>query len=320
MYGFPTGKKENEWFFTAIGPATSAASNLINQEFIVPQWASMLYIQAVAAGGGGGGGAGSADATIACGGAGGSGGTTAVGFFPVAVLPEKLYVRPGVGQAGGAGGTAGSGSSAGAATGVQDTIVTGGYETATGTVNILLYAAGAPGGGGGTATSGGASGGAVGAPAITTGVLLQHGLWTSHAGVQGQPGGNSGAVGTVCSILTVSHRSGGAGGGGVNASNVTTSGGGIIGTVSAGFFTFPTISGGAGTGEAGGDGYTILKPRVYTGGAGGGGNTGAASVGGKGGTAALGCGGGGGGGANGAGATGGAGGRGGDGYVVIIAI
>lgn len=81
------------------------------QTWIKPKNAKMVYIMCVGAGGGGGGGRGYSDggATVRGGGAGGTSGIVTTATYPASLLPDILYIKPGLG---GSGGTGGVGTSA----------------------------------------------------------------------------------------------------------------------------------------------------------------------------------------------------------------
>lgn len=78
------------------------------QPYAVPLGATFLEI--IAAGAGAGGGGGFTRAAAAAGGGGGGGGSGAFAriILPVALIPQTLYVLPGLGGAGGAAGAAGA--------------------------------------------------------------------------------------------------------------------------------------------------------------------------------------------------------------------
>ena len=159
------------------------------------------------------------------------------------------------------------------------------YQAKDGTGYTLLTASG------GTGTGGAAS---------ANNYFGASGIFSSIAGQSGA------AQATAITASTTTFLSGGAGGAGAAGS---------VGSSVACNYGYPTITGGALLGGAGGDGFFITQPIMLgAGGAGGGGST---TTGGVGGAGGIGCGGGGGG--RGSGVAGGAGGRGGDGAVFIWA-
>lgn len=324
--GFIASKRSEQRIFYSQGGSTLATYTQL-QNYVVPVWASMLFIMLLGGGGGGGGGRGSTITTIASGGGGGgSGGMTKV-LVPTFLLPSVLTLQVGVGGQGGAGGTAANGSPAELGTGSfigWQGANTGALTPYDQICNMFASGDGTDGRStaiaatGGTATTGGVAGTLESQFVGGSSNMSGWGLWLGRAGQSGTNAGANGAAGTARACwaggINVT-SSGGAGGGGVNAGTTTTAGGAIS---TAGPIT-TAIAGGVAGGGQGSAGFFTNKPFFGTGGAGGGGNTGAASVGGKGGDGAYGSGGGGGGGANGIGSTGGKGGNGGDGLIVIVA-
>lgn len=298
-----------------------------------PDACRMVYIVCVGAGGGGGGGQGGSVLTTGSGGGGGGAGAVCKLIIPAMMLPDTLFIQPGLGGAGGAGGSNASGSNGSAGT-ISYVLIT--PDAALTAANILCAsgAVGAGGGGGGATGVAGAAG--AGETIITagTGVLYQYGLLVGGvtnavAGMAGSAGGEAStspiaitALGSTTNILTT----GGAGGGATNIDTGSAQAGAAI--TGSGFL--PTVTGGAlsnaGAGGTGSNGLQMIfdptNPFICTGGAGGGcGTNTSGATGGSGGMAGLGCGGGGGGLADGTAGTnvGGIGGRGGDGYILIVA-
>jgi len=254
------------------------------------------FIWMMCIGGGAGGGGGPRGAVGA--GAGGSGGVVRA-IFPANVLPDTLYVQPGLGGGGGAGGNdtnifnpGGSGGrsfvsiAASSATVINLVCVSGATPAASNSDNQ-------PGAGETIAT-------------VANAGLLSLGNFTSTAGQSG---------GTDVTPLTSTITCGGCRGG----SSVSGIPGNIL-SVDLGIFTTPTLLGGIPGGTVAGNGASGVanwKPLYFLGGAGGGG---AAITGGNGGDGSYGCGGGAGGSALSAasgGIIGGNGGKGGDGLVII---
>ena len=277
-------------------------------EFITwhkPRNASLISILLIGAGAGGGGGKTGASGTArGGGGGGGSGGMNRI-HISAYLIPDILFVQPGLGGAGAA--ADGTGTTAGIS-----------YvcfaPTISSNSNILHKScnAAAVGGSPGTASAGGAGG------AGGTNVNYSFGApWASivcGTGVAGQTGAtggahtgaNGGAITWATGGLCISA---GAGGGGTPTGNTDFSGGAINGSG----LILPTVAGGASAAGAGQDGYFSLKPAFMSSGGSGGGTAGASGTAGAGGNGGPGSGGGGGGG----GVTGGAGGRGGDGLIII---
>lgn len=256
-----------------------------------PRGCSHIWTMCIggAAGGGGGG--------TNAGGAGGGSGAITTAIFAASVLPDVLYIQPGVGGKGAAG-VATAGPVTGGAGNRSIISVTTSGSSVMGYVNISGTVAAAGSTGETAATTAAPING------INSAGLLSLGTYTSIAGRAGA------AVGVDATPLTSTITCGGAGG-----ASTTTTGGGS--TLSVDLVTFSTqvISGGGATGQAGGNGTWSWKPMYGLGGAGGGGS--ASGRGGNGGKGAYGCGGGGGGigfGASG----GGSGGDGGDGLVIIV--
>ena len=272
------------------------------QTWSKPRGVSFVYGLIIAAGGGGG------RPTAGANPGAGGGGCGAINTFlcQASLLPDTLYIRPGIGGA--AGTTDGANGSAG------DT----GYIATQPNINnesVLVTAAGA--GGGNQATTGGTAG----AVAVFSN-QLQFALNGSVAGASGGNGGTSGNAGAARTwgASSVGPTIGGGGGGGGNATN--TIGGGITVTGGAGVAPWASLAGvSAGTGP---DGHGFnrrleqLGPRgnsffAFTGGVGGGASNG--GTGGNGGRGAYGCGGGGGG----CGVTSGNGSAGGDSVIILMA-
>lgn len=293
------------------------------QSWIKPRGVSMISMLLI--GGGSGGGAGLTGATTTARGGGGGGACSGVAFhvFPAYVLPDLLFVFVG------RGGPGGSASGFGGTSGVRSYVLSGhGLTTGFTVPNIIANSLGStgPSGGGAGANSGNAAGGT----AATTATKSQQGwsqcysISTFTDGIAGATGGiATGAAGTaITADFNTLCLSPGAGGGGVNSSGTGFAGGSQSlqaamdlpdATLTPNTDFIPAGAAGSGVlaGGAGGSGLSLIKPFLFTGGAGGGSADG--QPGGIGGRGGIGCGGGGGGG----GTTGGRGGDGGPGLVII---
>jgi hypothetical protein len=262
------------------------------QPYEIPRNHSMVFMVAMGGSGYGGNGFSAAAGNARGGGGGGGSGGIARFLCPRILLPDVVYILVGRG-----------GVNATSTGGADTSIAVLPNTTEAGASSIL---SGRTGGNGsnGTGAAVGAAGGAAGSLAVAFNSL---GLVMPGIGANGAAGGAvAGAVGTSVAWggggLSFS---GGAGGGGTTSADFA--GGNITG---AGLF--PTVNGGAAGSNNGGDGVTIWKPWMFSGGAGGGAsNTG---NGGNGGNGGPGCGGGGGGG----GVVGGTGGNGGSGFALIV--
>jgi hypothetical protein len=271
------------------------------QTWIKPRGAKFVNILCI--GGGGGGGAASGNPG---GGSGASAGHVKV-IYQSSILPDILYVQPGLG------GNAGI-NVVGSTTGGSGNIsYVGIIPNASSAANLVCASSATSAGGGGAATAGTAA-------TITTtanALFLNLGTFTAAAGIAGVVG-NFTAVAT--NITPTIFLTPGANGGSAGSGAGTLRNGGNINAVGP----VPLISGGIGTAVANGnggpgrDGVLLYKPiLICTGGAGGGNSCNATpGFGGNGGNGAYGCGGGGGG-ASLTNANGGNGGKGGDGIVII---
>ena len=268
-----------------------------------PKYATLVDIIIIGAGAGGGGGKTGAAGTARGGGGGGGSGAMCRFIIPAKLLPDLLYVQPGIGGAGAAAdgtGTSGGNSYVALAPNIS-------------TQNLLQKSGGtaAVGGSPGTAATGGAGGAGETTTNFTFGApwaSLCNGI--AVAGQTGGTGGaHTGAAGTAITWATGSLIiSSGAGGGGTPTGNTDYAGGDITG----GGLILPTVPGGLAAAGAGNPGVITWRPQFMSSGGSGGGTAGASGTAGRGGDGGPGSGGGGGG-----GVTGGAGGRGGDGMVII---
>jgi hypothetical protein len=256
------------------------------QTWTRPRGCKFVYIMCIGGAAGGYSGQGTVTTDGTQGIAGGSAAVTRV-LFTANVLPDTLFIQPGVGGAG-ATGTTGTSVASGAGNRSYVSI----YPTSSAAMNLVC------------ASGLAAANGANGETAVTTVAagLLSLGTFQSIAGILGTIGSPT-TLGS--SIITA-----GAGGGGITTS--VASAGFSIASVNGTTFVTPAIPGGAVTGANGANGIWSWKPFYGVGGAGGGANL--SGLGGKGGDGAYGCGGGGGGAAS---TTGGSGGKGGDGLVII---
>jgi hypothetical protein len=268
------------------------------QTWIKPRGAKLVNIICQGSGAGGGGGFQSAS-TPRGGGAGGGSGATARLTINANLLPDILYILPGIGGVGGNGGAPATAGSPG-----QNSFVT--LIPSTGSVsNVILRSgtAGAVGGAAGT-TAGTVTSGGEAISLIANNIFANLGTFTFQSGVSGQ----GGSTATGGQITANNFVLGGAGGGGTGV-------GGSCPFSAVGIF--PRILGAA-LNTDGANGIIMYKPTLMLyGGGGGGGSSAAGTNGGKGGDGAPGAGGGGGGASSNTGVNAGNGGRGGDGFVII---
>ena len=312
-FGLPPSFKNDQQIFRATPDANSW------QQWMKPKGCSMIYMLCIGSGSGGGAGLSGADNTARGGGAGGGAGAMASIILPAFLVPDYLWVQPGIGGAGGA-----SSGNAGANGSHSYISVVGSLSSSNPASNLTTGASGiwlvsgatvAQGGGAGTTTT---SAGGAGETVITTASAIgaTWGLFQAQPGITGAAGGsgagnNAGANATSTPKINTSPGENGAGGGSCAVTTSTSNNGGRN-VVSLPWFGEgqqggqPTINGGFGP-----PGWTIWNPFLSVGGCGGASIH--AGTGGNGGAGGLTAGGGGGG----AGVTGGAGGPGGDGIVVI---
>jgi hypothetical protein len=266
------------------------------QTWIKPRGAKMVNIICQGSGAGGGGGFQSVSTPRGGGGSGASGATARL-TIDAKLLPDILYILPGIGGNGGLGGTTATAGSPG-----QNSFIT--LIPSTGSVsNVVLRSGTTPAvaGGGGT-TAGGSIGGGETISLIANNIFANLGTFTFQAGVLGGPGvTGAGGVQVVSNFVT-----GGGGGGGTSTGQGVQANG-----------VFPSIP--ATSLNTNGIGNIIIyKPTlILFGGNGGGGSTAAGTNGGNGGNGAPGAGGGGGGASSNTGVNAGNGGRGGDGFIII---
>jgi len=268
------------------------------QTWIKPRGAKLVNIICQGSGAGGGGGFQSNSTPVGGGGGGGSGATARL-LINANLLPDILYILPGIGGAGGIGGAPATAGSPG-----QNSFVT--LIPSTGSVSNVILRSGttpATAGGAGTTAAGG-TGAAETISVIANNIFANLGTFIFQAGVVANSAGTGNAATTTPSNFVI--NSGGGGGAGTGGA-VTATG------------VFPGITAAA-VNTNGQDGPIYYKPILMLyGGRGGGGSLSAGFNAGNGGNGAPGAGGGGGGVAfTGAGAvTSGNGGRGGDGFVII---
>lgn len=267
------------------------------QTWIKPRGAKLVNIICVGSGAGGGGGFQSASAPR---GGGGAAGTAAISRLTISanLLPDILYILPGIGGIGGLGGTTATAGSSG-----QNSFICVIPDTSSAS-NVLLRSGSVPavGGNPGT-TTGGLAGAAETVNVISNNIFATLGTFTFQAG---SGGGGGGVAGVGSNGAAANFIVGGAGGGG------STNGG-----ASSPTGVFPgTASSVALVNQNGANGPIFYKPTLilYGGGGGGGSITG---NGGNGGNGAPGAGGGGGGASTNTGINAGNGGKGGDGFVII---
>jgi hypothetical protein len=268
------------------------------QTWIKPRGAKMVTILCQGSGAGGGGGFQSASTPRAGGGGGGTGATARL-TINANLLPDILYILPGIGGAGGLGGAPATAGTAG-----QNSFVC--LIPSTSSVsNVILRSGTTPATAGGAGTTAGGSAGATETiSVIANNIFANLGTFTFQAGQAGQGGG----TGVGGQITATNFVLGGAGGSGtsVGASSPFSAVGVFIGIPSA-----PVNTNGA-------NGIILYKPTLMLyGGSGGGGSSAVSTNGGNGGNGAPGAGGGGGGASTNIGVNAGNGGRGGDGFVII---
>jgi hypothetical protein len=276
------------------------------QTWSKPEGRNMAYI--VCIGGGGGGSAGQTNSSAATSGAGGGGSAITIAQVPFYSIPDTLYIQVALG---GIGGTATSATgNAGSSGGIS-------YVSCYPTIdmfNCLLINGNIAGAGGGvnSAVGGGAGGAALSASSTTNPRYLSLCNWASYAGQAGMGGSLGAAAGITMALNSIC--SGGTCGGG--AQGIQRSAGAPLNSGDTLTSFLKTILGGAAPSGRGTDGYSYLKPFLFTSGTGGGGSVlGVAGVGGNG---NIGSGGGGGGAGSGALGVAANGGNGGNGLVMII--
>ena len=265
------------------------------QTWIKPRGVKLVNIICQGSGGGGGGGFQSAGGRAGCGG-GGSGATARL-TIDAKLLPDILYILPGIGGVGGLGGTTATAGTVG-----QNSFVT--LIPSTGSVsNVILRSGTTPATAGGAGTTAlGVAGAAETIAVIANSIFANLGTFTFQAGV-------------VASAASTANA------GGTTPGNFVTNAGGGGGTGTGGAVTatgvFPGITAAPVT-TNGQDGPIYYKPILMLyGGRGGGGTSAQFTNGGNGGNGAPGAGGGGGGASSNTGVNAGNGGRGGNGFVII---
>jgi len=265
------------------------------QTWIKPRGAKLVNIMCVGSGAGGGGGFQSATTPR---GGGGGGGSAAVSKLTINanLLPDILYVLPGIGGNGGLGGTTATAGSPG-----QNSFICLTPDTSS-ISNIIIRSGNvvATGGGAGTTAAGtGSTGGTVNV--IANNIFANLGIFTF------QTGGISTSGATTSNAVSSSAQNfiGVAGGGGGSA----------LGSGHVGAGVFPIMAS-TPLNTNGQHGMILYKPTfILYGGRGGGGSV--TGNGGNGGDGAPGCGGGGGGASANTGVNAGNGGKGGDGFIII---
>jgi hypothetical protein len=261
--------------------------------WIKPRGAKMVNI--ICQGSGAGGGGGLQNAGTRGGGAGGGSGATTRLTINANLLPDILYILPGIGGAGGLGATTAIAGSPG-----QNSFVT--LIPSTGSVsNVVLRSGTTPSTGGGAGIAGNSTQGAGETISlIANNIFSNLGTFTYQAGVVGSGGGTVSGAGTS----PVNFVNGGTGGGGTGTSGAFVATG-----------VFPALPS-TPQNTDGQRGPILYRPILMLfGGRGGGGAT--TGNGGNGGNGAPGCGGGGGGASANTGVNAGNGGRGGDGFIII---
>lgn len=265
------------------------------QTWIKPRGAKMVNIICQGSGAGGGGGFQSTGGRA--GGGGGGSGATARLTINANLLPDILYILPGIGGNGGLGGTTATAGSPG-----QNSFVT--LVPSTDSVSNVILRSGttpATAGGAGT-TAAGTAGAAETIGVIGNSIFANLGTFTFQAGVVATAAGTGGATTTTPSNFVTNAG----GGGGTGAGGAVTATGVFPGITAA-----PVTTNGQ-------NGPIYYKPTLMLyGGRGGGGTSAQFTNGGNGGNGAPGAGAGGGGASSNTGVNAGNGGRGGDGFVII---
>jgi hypothetical protein len=256
-----------------------AAGTTVWQTWTKPRGCKFIWMMCIGAGNGG---LGMGTNTISAN-QGAGGGAVTRALFPANVLPDILFIQPGVGGTGGLSSTVGSPNDGGIGGRSYVSIV----ASSASSMNLVCLSGTSPG----VYWDGeGAAG-----PAVAG--LLSLGNFQTIAGETGTVGNKTPLTTTITCT----------GGGNFASISGQPAGGSIFATTIS-----PRIDGGAIGGGNGGDGIWSWKPMFGLGGAGGGNNS--AGTGGKGGNGGYGCGGGTGGYGN---VAGGAGGNGGGGLVII---
>jgi hypothetical protein len=272
------------------------------QTWSKPRNAKMLQIFCLGAGASGANNNYQVNGTAGFGGTGGGSGAISRLLIPAFLLPDTLYIQPGLG------GPRTTTPTAGGQNGIAGTATYVSLQPNTGTTNVILQANG--GTGGGIAGGGGAGGTAITLASLAFSNL---GMGTTSVGVTAGGGGNGGDGGSLTALATTIVTGGGGGGG--KAATITSGKGGSI--IASPYILTSTVLGGQSVGQSGAAGYGTFTPFCGTGGGGGSGNV--SGLGAPGGDGWYGCGGGGGGCGNGSNSTT-YGGRGGDGLVIITVI
>jgi hypothetical protein len=279
---------------------TSNVQNFFNggtwQTWIKPKGAKLVNIICQGSGAGGGGGFQSTTTPRAGGAGGGSGGTSRL-TVNASLLPDILYILPGIGGSGGIGGSPATSGSSG-----QNSYVT--LKPDTSSVSNVVLRSGTVASTGGRQGTTAASTGGVGETISLIGnnIFTNLGIFNFQAGATGSNGGTTNGGGRAQD----NYVNGGTGGGGTGVGGAFASTG-----VFPGIASTPVNTNGK-------DGIILYKPILMLfGGTGGGGSSAAGTNGGDGGDGAPGAGGGGGGASSNTGVNAGNGGRGGDGFVII---
>jgi hypothetical protein len=265
------------------------------QTWVKPSGAKLVNIICQGSGAGGGGGL-QRTITPRGGGGGGGSGATARLTIDANLLPDILYILPGVG---GVGGTSSVTPSVG--TSGQNSFICLIPDTSS-VSNVILRSGTTPavGGGAGTTAAGTAGAGET-LSLITNSIFANLGTFTFQVGVNGTIGGTANGQGVTITNFLV-----GAGGGAGTGVGGTTNATGVFPAVSS----TPINTNGA-------DGIILYKPILMLYGGRGGGGSSTSGNGGNGGNGAPATGGGGGGASANTGVNAGNGGRGGDGFIII---
>jgi hypothetical protein len=263
------------------------------QTWVKPRGAKFVNIICQGSGAGGGGGFQSASTPRGQGASGGSGAISKL-TINANLLPNTLYILPGIGGAGGLGGVTSTSGSSG-----QSSFVCLIPDTSSAS-NIILRSGTTPstGGTGGTTTAG-TAGAAETVNVAGNNIFVNLGTSTFQVGVAGS--GVGGTSQTPSNFIVLATAGGSTGvGSGITATGV-----------------FPSIPN-APVNTNGQNGIILYKPTlILYGGTGGGGSAAAGTNGGNGGNGAPGTGGGGGGASSNTGVNAGNGGNGGNGFIII---
>ena len=273
------------------------------QTWYKPRNAMLIHILCIGAGAGGGSGRIDAGTVSSTGGSGGQPGCITSYYVPAFLIPDTLYMCPGLGGAGGASvsGTVATNGNNGTDGGIS---YVGVYPNVSLKGNLLLQS---------SITTAGAGIGGVTGTTYTVGLAPTPINLTTSSSYYLSLGTFSSTNGAAATISTTSgFFSAMVSGGFIQATNAPKAGAGWASTITS---IAPSLLGGAAGGGLGLSGISTKKPLFFAPGSGGGSSL---TIGGDGGNGANGCGGGGGGAAvTGASNRSGKGGNGGNGIIII---